>query len=69
MHTTASYLLSLLLFGTLLFIYPLLSLFSQAILIFGIPLLYIYLFIVWLIFIGFTALILHKTDSTPKGEE
>lgn len=37
--------------GCVLFNYPILSLFNREILVFGIPLIYLYLFAVWIVFI------------------
>lgn len=45
--------------------YPLLSLFSKVKLIFGIPVLYLYLFVFWIIFIVCIAVIVEKTKSQP----
>ena len=65
---TGQRLAALCLLGCLLFNYPLLSLFNGAGTWFGIPLLYAYLFLVWMLFIGLLALIaeqkfLRKTSS------
>jgi hypothetical protein len=43
--------------------YPLLSLFSRAALWLGIPLLYLYLFVFWALFIGLAAVIMEKRGS------
>lgn len=48
---------ALFLIGSLLLNYPLLSLFSEGKEIFGIPLLYIYIFSVWGLLIGLMALV------------
>ena len=53
-------LVGLALVGLLALNYPLLSLFSRAQLIFGIPLLYLYLFIFWGIFIFLTAMAIER---------
>jgi hypothetical protein len=50
-------LVALFLLGCLLFNYPLLNLFSRGGEIFGIPLLYVYVFTVWAAFIGLMALV------------
>lgn len=50
-------LIGLFLLGCLLFNYPILSIFNRAVLIGGIPLLYIYLFTVWAVVIALIALI------------
>ena len=51
-------LVALFLFGFVLLNYPLLSLFKPEILIFGLPLLYLYVFGVWCLLIGLTALVM-----------
>ncbi len=56
-------LIVLLIIGIIALNYPLLSLFSKVKLIFGIPLLYFYLFSVWIIFIGCVAVILERKSS------
>lgn len=48
-------LMALLLLSALLFNYPMLSIFSINGMIFGIPILYVYIFISWLAIIGLTA--------------
>jgi hypothetical protein len=53
-------LLVLFIFGTLAFNYPLLALFSKQVLWFGIPLLYLYLFAFWVIFIVFIAFVAER---------
>jgi hypothetical protein len=58
-------LIALLIVGLLALNYPLLSLFSKARLIFGVPVLYLYLFSVWYIFITFVALNLARPSSPP----
>ncbi len=58
-------LITVLIFGVIALNYPLLSLFSKIKLIFGIPLLYLYLFVVWCIFIVCVALLLEKPISIP----
>jgi hypothetical protein len=50
-------LVALFLLGCLLFNYPLLNLFSYSEEIFGIPLLYVYIFGVWALLIGVMALV------------
>lgn len=47
--------MALLLLSALLFNYPMLSIFSINGMIFGIPILYVYIFISWLAIIGLTA--------------
>jgi hypothetical protein len=53
-------LLVLFIFGALAFNYPLLALFSKQVLWFGIPLLYLYLFAFWVIFIVFIAFVAER---------
>ena len=55
-------LIVMLIIGVIALNYPLLSLFSKDKLIFGIPVLYHYLYIVWFIFIGCVAVILEKNS-------
>lgn len=50
-------LVALFLLGCLLLNYPLLYLFSSGTEVFGVPLLYAYVFIVWALFIGLMALV------------
>jgi len=52
--------------GVIALNYPLLSLFSLGKLLFGVPVLYLYLFTVWLLFILGVALVLEK--PIPPGE-
>lgn len=49
--------------GVILLNYPLLSIFSRVRLLFGVPVLYLYLFIIWFIFIGCVAVVLEKIKS------
>ena len=53
-------LLVLFFFGILALNYPLLALFSKTVLWFGIPLLYLYLFVFWVIFIIFIAFVAER---------
>ena len=53
-------LLVLFVFGALALNYPLLALFSKTVLWFGIPLLYLYLFVLWLVFIIFIAFVTER---------
>jgi hypothetical protein len=50
----------LFLLGVLLFNYPLLALFSRATEVFGIPLLYVYIFGAWALFIGLLARVVER---------
>lgn len=56
-------LVALFLLGCLLFNYPLLSLFASEIRIWGIPLIYVYLFAAWTVLIGAMALIVERRDQ------
>lgn len=53
-------LIALFLVGCLLFNYPLLSIFSQDGLVWGIPILYVYIFIAWAVLIGLMALVIER---------
>jgi hypothetical protein len=56
---------ALLVAGLIALNFPLLSLFSKVTLVFGIPLLYLYIFAVWCMFIVCVALILAPPPSPP----
>jgi len=66
-------LVALFLLGCVLFNYPILSLFNLEVPIFGLPLLFVYIFGVWGLLIGLTALATrfrsneHKDDSDDAG--
>ncbi len=58
--------------GVLLLTYPILSLFDQPLLLFGIPLLYLYLFAVWTGLIGLIVFVTqgalrHRQSPSDKG--
>jgi hypothetical protein len=53
-------LIALFLFGALLLNYPLFSLFAGATVVFGIPLLYVYVFAVWAALIALLAFIVER---------
>jgi hypothetical protein len=55
-------LVGLFLLGCLLFNYPLLALFNTRAMVFGIPLLYAYLFSAWALLIVLVAVIMERTD-------
>lgn len=55
-------LVALFLLGCLLFNFPLLALFTGAGRIWGIPLIYFYVFTAWAAFIGLMALIIERRD-------
>ena len=54
---------ALFLLGFLLFNYPLLTLFAGPVHVFGIPVLYFYVFAVWALLIGLMALVVEKRDD------
>jgi len=72
-HTTER-LIALALAGMLAFNYPLLFLFGGSALVFGIPVLYLYLFTAWGLFILLAALIMERrsgggnADSSSPGK-
>jgi hypothetical protein len=49
------------LLGTLLFNFPLLALFNRAASVFGVPLLYAYIFVSWALVIGLLALVVERS--------
>ena len=55
-------LVGLFLLGCLLFNFPLLALFNVRATIFGIPLLYAYLFAAWALLVGLVAVIMERSD-------
>jgi len=55
-------LVALFLLGCLLFNYPLLSLFANDLRAWGIPLIYVYLFVTWAVLIAVMALIIEHRD-------
>jgi hypothetical protein len=54
---------ALFLLGFLLFNYPLLTLFAGSVQVFGIPVLYFYVFAVWGLLIGLMVLVVEKSDD------
>lgn len=60
-------LIGLLLIGLIAINYPILSLFNKAVLWFGIPVLYLYLFVFWLLFIGLTAAVMERHESSESN--
>ncbi len=46
--------------GALLFNYPLLALFNRAVMVAGVPLLYLYVFLAWALLITLLALVVEK---------
>jgi hypothetical protein len=57
---TGQQLIALFLAGCLLFNYPLLSIFSRDGLIWGIPILYVYIFVAWAVLIGLMAVVIER---------
>ena len=53
-------LVALFLVGCLLFSYPLLSIFSQDGMVWGIPILYVYIFLAWTALIGLMAMVIEN---------
>ena len=75
MNTRNERFVVLVLIGALALNYPLLSIFADGGLLFGIPILYLYLFVFWVGFIALVALIMeardrneHANASRPMGE-
>jgi hypothetical protein len=58
---TGERLVALALLGLLLFNYPLLAIFSTDTTVFGVPVLYAYLFASWALLIGLMALVVRKS--------
>ena len=56
-------LIALFILGCLLFNYPLLALFNRTASILGIPVLYAYIFLVWLAFILLVALVIERRQE------
>jgi hypothetical protein len=61
--TKGQRLAALFLLGFLLFNYPLLTLFAGSAQVFGVPVLYFYVFAVWALLIGLMALVVEKRDG------
>lgn len=64
-------LIGLFLFGLLLFMPPLISVFDKARLVAGVPLLYLYLFLVWALLIALMAMTVERSngeDDQAEGE-
>jgi predicted permease len=60
---TTQRLAAVFLLGCLLFNYPVLALFNKAAVVFGIPLLYAYLFLAWLGFIVLVAVVAERRQD------
>jgi hypothetical protein len=54
-------LVAVFLLGVLLFNYPLLALFNRTELVFGVPLLYAWIFLAWAVVIGLAALVVERS--------
>ena len=54
-------LVAVFLLGVLLFNYPLLALFNRTVQVFGVPLLYAYIFAAWALLIGLAALVVERS--------
>ena len=61
--------IALVVIGVLALNYPLLSLFSEATLFLGIPILYFYLFLIWAAIIGLAAMIMGNKAKKGKASE
>jgi predicted permease len=60
---TSQRLAAIFLLGCLLFNYPLLALFNKSAAVFGVPVLYAYIFLAWLGFIVLVALVIEKRQD------
>jgi hypothetical protein len=65
---TTERLLALFLLGIIVFTPPFLGIFNKPHLIFGIPILYLYLFAAWGMLIGLVALTVHRTADDDDNE-
>jgi hypothetical protein len=65
----AERLIGLLLLGIIAINYPLLALFCKSVLWFGIPALYLYLFLFWALFIGLAAAVMERRESSESDEQ
>jgi hypothetical protein len=59
---TGQRLVAIVVLGCVLFNYPVLSLFSKPHALFGIPLLYFYLFAIWALLIGLMAYVIERRE-------
>jgi hypothetical protein len=62
-------LIALFLLGVLLLMPPMLAIFNVERLVFGIPLLYLYLFVAWILLVGLVALVLRPRRSDDPGAQ
>jgi hypothetical protein len=60
--------LALFVLGALLFLPPILVIFSKPVRVLGIPVLYFYLFLAWAALIGMAALIVRNIDKAQGGD-
>ncbi len=60
--------LALFVLGALLFLPPILVIFSKPVRVLGIPVLYFYLFLAWAVLIGMAASIVRNIDRGPSAE-
>ena len=64
----AERLVAVALVGLLAVNYPLLDLFNRAVLLFGVPLLYVYLFLAWGLLIGAVAVVLERKAASDTSD-
>jgi hypothetical protein len=64
---TSERLVALFLLGVVLMFPPLLGVFNQPVRSFGVPLLYLYLFVVWAALILLTAAVIHSIDPDDEA--
>jgi hypothetical protein len=67
--STGERLIGLFLLGLLLLMPPLIGAFDRAVLIRGIPVLYLYLFLCWALLIALTALVIERPNSDEEIAE
>lgn len=67
-HPYRAYVIVLFVAGILALNYPLLSLYDHILLLWGIPLLYLYLFLAWLTIIGLTALVMERISARSEHQ-
>jgi hypothetical protein len=64
---TQEQLVALFVLGALLLLPPLLVIFNQPVRVLGVPVLYLYLFVVWIAVIGLTAAIARRIDARENS--
>ena len=67
--TIGDRLIALFLLGVLLLMPPMMAIFNVERLIFGIPLLYLYLFGAWILLVGLVALVLRPRHADEQGSQ